>query len=316
MKVTAYTYEGAAYAPGDAVSLSIDRAMDAPADRFEGSFPLTIRPPELHTIRVEQDGVDVFYGVVDEQTEEYTRNGGLFHLSARSLAALLLDNEAMVQNYENPTLLEIYKRHAKPHGILGIRGTALAHKGTLTVGKGQSDWTALAGYCRKIGGLAPRITPDRYLDVRLKTGSRTIKYSNTDADGVRCLSMAHTVKRCRPVSAVLLKSEEGGTYQFTEQNPVVLGKGIARKRLMEIGTSVGGVQRSAKELMRESNYEYDQYLLRAAGEHLPEPGNPARIQEARLGAVENLAVAEVRYRQSAAGSYSDIILVPERNLIV
>ena len=310
MKITATTSGGAAHTLGDPVSLQMDRAFDIPADRFEGVFPLDGILPEFHELRVERDGRDVFFGVVDEQSAEYGQNGALLHLSARSLAARLLDNEAMVQNYQTPTLLEIFRRHAKPYGIVGLRGSSLAYNGTLTLTKGISEWGALTRFCKGVGNLNPRVTPDRYLDVRLTTGNEVTTYSNTAVDGVRYTSLAHTVRRCAPVSEVVLKSESGGTYEFSEINRIVRNSGIQRRRLLEIKDNPGAVQRSARELMRESNAEYIQYFLRVPSGHFPEPGSRARVIDGALGTVAGLTVSEVRYRLSAQGEWCDVTLIP------
>ncbi len=314
MTITGYTADGTAYTLPVPISLRIERAYDIPADKLEAVFPMSGTLPELHAIYAERDGKAVFYGVVDEQSAETSGEGALLRLSGRSLAALLLDNEAMAQVYRTPTIQEIFERHAAPYGLAGVRGSSLSYSGTLTVGKGQSEWTVLSRFCKSVGNLMPRVTPDSYLDVRSRTGSAVTTYSNTAAGGVRYTVLAHTVKRCEPVSEVVLKAESGGGYQFTEQNCVVRGNGIRRRRLLEIKDSAGAVQRTARELMRDSNAGYVEYAVRVPGGHFPAPGDSARIVDSTLGTVTGLIVSEARYTRSAQGDRCDIVLIPESHL--
>ena len=55
----------------------------------------------------------VFRGIVDQQDTKISPQGNRLRLVARSLAALLLDNEALPQTYINPSLRGLFERHAR-----------------------------------------------------------------------------------------------------------------------------------------------------------------------------------------------------------
>ena len=59
-------------------------------------------PGEWAQFYAEQEGTRVFTGVVDECEVSLTAEGCFLELSGRGMAALLLDNEALGQDYQLP----------------------------------------------------------------------------------------------------------------------------------------------------------------------------------------------------------------------
>lgn len=73
----------------------------------------------------EHGGERVFTGVVDECQVEQSGNGSVLELSGRGMAALLLDNEALGQDYGTATLEDILRDHVRPYGIQAAAGAKL-----------------------------------------------------------------------------------------------------------------------------------------------------------------------------------------------
>lgn len=64
-----------------------------------------------------EDGETVFSGVVDECEVTRSRGGLRLELSGRGMAARLLDNQALGQDYGTATLEDILRDHVTPYGI-------------------------------------------------------------------------------------------------------------------------------------------------------------------------------------------------------
>ena len=98
----------------------------------------------------------LFEGVVDECEASLTADGALLELSGRGMAALLLDNEALGQDYETATLADILRDHAVPYGIAVGETAAMPPVERFSVATGSSEWSVLEEFCRYYGGIAPR----------------------------------------------------------------------------------------------------------------------------------------------------------------
>src|SRR5699024_3417624 len=89
---------------------------------------------------MDRAGRVLFAGIVDEQVLSEDGDGITVELSARSRAALLLDNEAQPQIYYMPSLKLLFERHAAPCGFTGYLGRDEVFGGAFTVEKGMSEW--------------------------------------------------------------------------------------------------------------------------------------------------------------------------------
>lgn len=98
----------------------------------------------------------VFRGVVDECETGIDNQGGFLELSGRGMAARLLDNEALGQDYGVATLQDILRDHVTPYGLeVAAAGTFPAVSG-FSVTTGSSEWSVLYDFCRGNGGVTPR----------------------------------------------------------------------------------------------------------------------------------------------------------------
>ena len=105
--------------------------------------------------RGEEEGETVFQGIVDECTLSRSARGRLLELSGRGMAALLLDNEAMAQDYPTATLQDILQDHVLPFGVQ-VGGCAdLPPVSPFSVAAGSSAWSVLYQFARYYGGVSP-----------------------------------------------------------------------------------------------------------------------------------------------------------------
>ena len=144
--------------------LRLRRDEDAPADSLEVKLPAGNGVGTLCGLQcLDGQGNLLFEGIVDEQSISEAAQGCWVELSARSRAALLLDNEAQPQAYRMPSLKLLFERHAAPYGFTGYLGNDEVFGGVYTVEKGVSEWQALEGFCKTFLGVSP-VARGRVLD--------------------------------------------------------------------------------------------------------------------------------------------------------
>ena len=114
------------------------------------------KPGEWSRFWAEHGGERVFTGVVDECQVEQSGNGSVLELSGRGMAALLLDNEALGQDYGTATLEDILRDHVRPYGIQAAAGAKLPPVSPFSVATGSSEWSVVYDFARYYGGVAPR----------------------------------------------------------------------------------------------------------------------------------------------------------------
>ncbi len=144
-------------APQEAV-LSFDR--EAPADQLKAVFSADGLWEPLREVRVYQEGLGVFRGIVDEQNTRLGPGGLTIELVCRSREALLLDNEAEPGCIRSPSLEALERRLLEPLGLGPIQGPRDRVRGELTVEKGSSCWAVLARFCREYLGTEPYVDFD------------------------------------------------------------------------------------------------------------------------------------------------------------
>lgn len=101
-------------------------------------------------------GETVFTGVVDECELLWGSSGAQLEVSGRGLAALLLDNEAVGQDYGTATLEDILRDHVTPFGIQVAEKSAFPGVNHFSIATGSSEWSVLYEFARYHGGVTPR----------------------------------------------------------------------------------------------------------------------------------------------------------------
>lgn len=157
MTFLGYDLAGKVVELGDPAELSLSYDRDAPADLLRVKFPADSRWKELAEVRIVERGSTFFRGIVDEQNATLSASGLQVELICRGMEALLLDNEAAPETVLSPALPTLEKKLLTPVGLTLGRGDRGRKPGKLTIGKGDSCWTALAGFCRDFLGTTPYV---------------------------------------------------------------------------------------------------------------------------------------------------------------
>ena len=138
----------------------LEYTAGVPCDSFTFRCPWEMggetAPGDWVRFSARYQGKDMFNGVVDECQVTLDQGGCQLEISGRGLAALLLDNEAIGQDYGTATLADILRDHVTPYGIQTAPGAALPAVTRFSVATGSSEWSVVYDFARYYGGVCPR----------------------------------------------------------------------------------------------------------------------------------------------------------------
>ena len=164
------------------------------------------KPGEWSRFWAEHGGERVFTGVVDECQVEQSGNGSVLELSGRGMAALLLDNEALGQDYGTATLEDILRDHVRPYGIQAAAGAKLPPVSPFSVATGSSEWSVVYDFARYYGGAALRF--DR--EGRLVLTGWPERAERLIGDGTAVTELVYRDRRYGVLSQVLVRDRYSG----------------------------------------------------------------------------------------------------------
>ena len=287
------------------VSVKLHAHEDAPADDLSVVFPVLDAVPKIATVRVYHDGLAVFSGIVDEQITQVNHNGAWLKLVARSRAALLLDNEALPQQYVNPSLTTLFKRHVAPYGFCGFLGNPAPFDTRLTVTKGMSQWQVIEEFCIRCFNFTPVVTPDDWLDCSGDNPKELIIFDNVNPNGVKYSSLTHRDKFYKRISRLYLQPKSGRPYTSVLDDKAAQRMGVVRCRFVVSNNFRG------KRMLNAAKRRAEEFLVGCSGGICARLRMPAVVQDAVLGTVLKLSVAGWNYSLDAGGEWCEYILRKE-----
>ncbi len=276
-------------------TLSLRRDSDTPADSLEMEFladaPLFDREPT--GVRAERDGETVFLGIVDEHGVRLDGRGRREFFSCRSLAARMIDCEALPGVLQDPSLRLLEQRFLLPIGLKLGAGDAAPKRGTFTVEKGVSVWRAMCDFGRAFLKTEPHCSRDG-----------TVVFAKREPRRF-CLSGAARAEVIRrpysAVSRVAVQNVRNGTYTAVWENPDA--KGICRIRYLS-----AHARTSPKALIEAGERGRLAVRLVFEGYFDGDPGDAVEA-EGIEGVRETLAVERVRFTADGTGETTELYLV-------
>ena len=285
------------------LSLQVDVDEGIPADALYALFPYT-PTAELSEITLYDGDEPLFIGVVDEQEHICSSKGTYLKVNARSLAAHLLDNEALPCEYDHPTLSLMYERYAKPFGITLGTDCDEVFFGEQRVTKGTSCWKAMKNFCNACYLTAPRISS---VGVLYPKGIEHSGVTVFGESGVRYTQLREVKKRCEEISAVHVKASNGGTYSLPIKNASARERGVRRERYLN-AVLTESPMKCADAMIKNGDAKSYAVYLRCEGCLLGTEGDRAVIDDAILSERNDLYISAVHYRMKGDGAYSNITL--------
>ena len=285
------------------LSLQVNIDEGVPADSLYAVFPYT-KTEELAAITLYDGDTAVFIGVIDEEEHAFSAKGEYLKISARSLAAHLLDNEAMPCAYDHPSLRLIYERYAKPYGITLSADDDATYFGEQSILKGASCYRVLKNFCIACYSSVPRISS---VGVLFPKGIQREQTTVFGENGVRYITLSEINKRCEEISAVYVKTSNVGSYTLPIENTRATERGIRRERYLNAALTESPM-RCADEMLSNGEAKAYSVSLRCPTCLIGAEGNRAQLQDAVVDTDKELYISSVHYRMNANGEYSDVIL--------
>ncbi len=289
----------------------LEYAAGSPCDSFWLRCPWdagnTARPADWVRFQGEHEGERVFTGVVDECQVSQGSGGGELELSGRGLAALLLDNEALGQDYGTATLEDILRDHVTPYGIETVPGAALPAVPRFSVAAGSSDWSVVYDFARYYGGIVPRFDRQgRLVLAGWEDGGELLINDDTAVTALVCRDRRYGV-----LSQVLVRDRYSGAVQ-TVDNAAFLAKGGSARRVVTMPgrSSYKTMRYTGQFQLDRSAAGLEELEVTVAGAFCAWPGDLVRI--ARSGWDRNglFRAAQVTVGMDGRGYWTKLDLRP------
>ena len=312
MTVTALESGGKKREITDIVTLKIGRELYVPADTLILTALMDKALPELLEISAEENGRLLFDGTLDEQTAELSEKGALLHISARSKAAALLDNEAVPRSMARPLFSDVFRECARPFGITRYTGSNLRHRGEFKIEKGMSAWEALEAFCLINHRLFPRVDEHGVFSVSPVLGKRHHRFGE---DGAAYLSAKRIIVRHKPISEIVTRENGTEIYSVRYTHALASYKGIVRRRIKNYAeTSAAAKKQYAERDMRDAFAGSRVLKLKLLGWYDCDPGDGAKLYDSLVGNSADDVIVRVRYIWSGDGTFTELELWPRADL--
>lgn len=251
------------------------------------------------------EGERVFTGVVDEFACVCGSDGLYLELSGRSMAALLLDNEALPAQYQRATLADIVSDHVTPYGIKVVGGGKLPAVSGFTVSGGASEWSVVQEFACYYGGVVPRFDRQGQLVLDGHSDKETLMI----ADGNFLTSWEYREQRHGVLSQVAVRRNTAGGIQWVSDEAFLAEGGCAR-RVVSVPNTTGStaMRYSADYQLRASRSERVRLTMTLAGGFLAWPGQLVTVSLSGFGANGQYRVAQTEVRCGEKGLSTTLIL--------
>lgn len=286
-------------------SVTLIREKDVPADSLDVLFISYISDVEFVEIAVFDKSKCVFRGIVDEQLETVSDSGFLLEINARSLAALLLDNEAMPQSCCLPNMQLFMERNFSRLGFKEYIGNDCPKSGSMSITKGTSEWTVLEQYCRKFLGTYPRVNEDGVIDISGGSGETAVL---TNEGENKIISLSRIKKRCELISEYRVRTLRGKGYEMLIRNENAERLRVNSVRYLNAVDNKNVGLASCYKNIEELNRLYETIRLTVSGRVLMNIGDCLILPEYKS---DKLKVSKIRYEldggkeQTYIEAYSD-----------
>ena len=303
MTVTLIDSANHEYTIPDVVSWDICHTMGEPCDYYELSalYTADMRAKLVSAVRLRAAHLDatVFYGVVDEYVITLTEKGAVVTVHGRSLAALLLDNEAQAAEYAAVGLSTILANHVTPCGITDVATGTMNTLAQFSVSSGSSQWSVLKHFCRYAGSVQPRFSPAGKLLLNNPTGTSK---SVDDAYSVKLRDNRYGI-----ISSVLVKNRVTGA-SYTVSNPNASRLSCRRVITVPKNTGETAARYTAQYQITESQREKRYIELALPRLFAMFPGDTAAFSSALLGISGTFTACKTRCWANEQGAGTVVTL--------
>lgn len=292
------------------LNVVINSDNDVPADDIALTVPFNSELQDVGVTRVYQDDRLMFEGIADETVNLVKNNRAVTKITARSLAGVLLDNEAEPVTYINPASQFIFDRHLKPFGIKSYDADEIPFYGSLKIEKGMTHWQVLEKFCCNRYESHPRITGDGKAFFRGFGNNEVVCFGGGEGQ-IGYISIKEDKRPCRLISEVRIRLDEYGEYSGRVKNKNAECSGVTRVRYINAAADNTTVK-TADKMIENSNKNSYCIVLECPGCHLDLLGKSAEINDPLLGTLKNLKTDRLKYTLSNDGEITSVMLRKEK----
>ncbi len=249
-------------------------SQDAPAAGLRAVFAVSGKIPGLLSADVFDGDILIFRGFIDEQLEYSDKNGCRLEIRARSIEALLLDNEARPQTYFMPSMPLLMERHFSKYGFDHFIGSQSAAAGRLSITKGMSEWDVLDSFCRNFLGTCPAVTPEGVIDISGNNRSEDVFISKN----CPVISATKKLSRKNLVSDLFARTYSAGGYEMHLDSSLAKLNKVKKTRFVNAVDSNGKSVETVRRLMKKTEDSFECYELVFHGIVRCRPGDVLTVE--------------------------------------
>lgn len=246
----------------------------------------------------------VFEGQIDELSRYRGETGTVLKISARSAAAVLLDNEAEPLSYRNPTSSLMFRKHLEPLGFTDVEYDQVPIIGIFRIDKGMSQWQALEQFCKVRYGSKLRVSGSGKVYLR---GFRNDKKVRFGSGGIEYYSFEENNRRYKLISEIKLKVSGTAGYLSRMENPNPGCQGIKRVRYVNAFAENNSLS-TADSIIERGNLESHCVKLIIKGCAPDILGAKAEVNDPDFGNIGDLTVRKIHYTFSKKGEFTTVVL--------
>ena len=269
------------------VSATVFCDEDAPADQYTAVFPAD-RPLCITGLRVQSGSGEhgfTLEGIVDSREWVRSLSGCLLRVSARRRAALLLDNEAVPETLDAPSLEKLFDMHVRPYGFTGFTGDSRSFSGKLVITRGMSEWQAVEKFCTSFLRCRPHVSGRMLL-----TGKREPKRPVCFGREISFGRLALAEEDYQRISELRVRQQGAAGYGRVIRDPAASALGVVRRRcLSEEG------ERTAEQVLALARKK----AFAVEVDCFQPPYFPlftdCMISDAQIGEYTNLYISSIKY---------------------
>jgi len=250
-------------------------------------------------------GQRVFTGVVDEVCSASGKNGRYLELSGRSMAARLLDNEALPAQYQRAAWADIAENHVTPFGVETVGGGQLTPVSGFSVGSGSSQWSVVENFACYHNGVIPRFDTLGRLVLAPHDKDEVLLID----EGTPVLDLEYREQRHGVLSRVAVRRRSSWDTQWVE-DPDFIAQGGCAQRVVTVPneTESCAMRYSADYQLRASRAERVRLTVTMPGAFLAWPGQLVDMSRGAFGGNGRYRVAQTEVRCGEDGLTTTLIL--------
>ena len=252
-------------------------------------------------------GERVFTGLVDECEVTVTSAGRALEVSGRGMAARLLDNEALGQDYQSATQADILRDHVTPYGIMAAPGASLPPVSRFSVAAGSSEWSVVYEFARYYGGVAPRFDREGRLVLSGWDDSR----ERVVDDSSPLIALVRRDRRYGVLSQVLTRDRWSGAVETVDNRDFAARGGMARRIItMPAKSSYKAMRYSGQFQLDQSAAELERMELTVGEAFCVWPGDLVTVRRSGLDWNGRYRAVKVTVGMDEGGHWTRMELAP------